>query len=207
MLEFILAPEVAPFAAALGMVGVIGVLELFALLLVGPLLSHLHIDADFDLEGSALSGALGWLHIGKVPLLALIVLFLSGFGLTGTGIQLTLNALGLGLAEALGVAIPAVGVGIASVRRIGGLVAKMVGDDPTVLSVDSFAGETARIVTGSARLHLPAEAHFTDKFGQSHYVMVAPMTEFEIFPEGTEVILGKRTPIGFEASRKSKSIN
>jgi hypothetical protein len=207
MLELILAPEMAPFVAALGLVGAIGVLELAAILVFGPVLSHLDVHADFDMGGSALSGMMSWLHVGKVPLMALIVLFLSGFGLAGASIQAILHALGMGLADAIGVAIPALGVGVAVVRRVGGWVAKMVGDDPTVLSVDSFSGETARIVTGTARTSLPAEARFTDKFGRSHYVMVVPTDEAESFTVGTEVILGQRTSIGFEASRKTKVIN
>jgi hypothetical protein len=207
MLELILAPEMAPFVASLGAVGVIGLFELAAILVFGPVLSHLHVDTHIDIDSSFLSGTMSWLHIGKVPLMVLIVLFLSGFGLAGATIQLTLNAFGMGLADALGAAIPSAGVGIAAVRRVGGLLAKVFADDQSVPSVENFVGETVRIVTGTARLHLPAEAKFTDKFGQTHYVMVEPTDESEEFTEGTEVILGQRTAIGFEASRKTKAIN
>jgi hypothetical protein len=207
MLDFFLAPQMAPFLAALGAVGVIGLFELVAIMVFGPVLSHFHLDGDLPLDGSVLSGVLSWLHMGKVPLLVLLVLFLSGFGLAGLGLQLTLNSLGLGLADAVGVAIPALGIGIASVRRVGRLVANLLGDDITALSPDSFVGETARIVTGTAHLQLAAEACFKDKFGRMHYVMVAPATEDDSFTEGTEVILGARTAIGFEAVRKTKVIN
>jgi len=202
MLELIVAPEMAPFTAALGVVGVIGVLEMLALMVFGPMLSHFHIHADFDAHGSAFEGALSWLHVGKVPLLGLVVLLLSGFGLAGAGIQLGLNALGFGMADALGACIPALGFGVATVRRVGGVAAKMLGDDPTVLTLDSFTGETAQITTGNARLALPAEARFTDKFGKDHYVMVAPESEQDEFPAGTLVVLGEATPFGFVAKRK-----
>jgi hypothetical protein len=207
MLELILASEMAPFVAALGTVGVIGLLELTAVLVFGPVLSHFHLDVDVSIDGSALSGVMSWLHMGKVPLMVLVVLFLSGFGLAGLGLQLGLQAFGMGMADAIGVAIPAIGVGIAAVRRVGRLVGRVLDDDMTALSPDSFVGETARIVIGTAQVHLPAEACFQDKFGRMHYVMVAPATEDDSFTEGTEVILGARTPIGFEASRKTKVIN
>lgn len=206
MLELFLAPEMVPFVGALAAVGAIGLLELAAILVFGPIFSHMHIDAHPDIDGSA-EGLLSWLHVGKVPFMVLLVLFLSGFGLAGAAVQIGLDAFGLGLADAIGVAVPAIGVGIASVRRIGGLFAKALGDDPTALSVDSFVGETARIQTGTARFQSPAEARFDDKFGRAHYVMVEPADGSDSFDQGTEVILGARTEIGFQAKRKTKVIN
>ena len=39
-----------------------------------------------DMHG--IEGALGWLHVGKVPVLVLLVLFLLGFALCGYAVQL-----------------------------------------------------------------------------------------------------------------------
>lgn len=206
MLEFILAPQMAPFIAALGAVGAIGLLELAAILVFGPVFSHFHFEMP-DVDGSFLSGAMSWLHMGKVPLMVLVLLFLSGFGLAGAALQLTLHSLGMNLADTLGASVPAIAVGLGMVRRVGGICSKLLADDDTVLSVDDFVGVTARIVTGTARLAFPAEALFTDKFGRPHYVMVEPTAEGESFEQGTEVILGQRNPMGFEASRKTKVIN
>lgn len=207
MLELILAPEMLPFVGALGAVGAIGLLELAAIMVFGPVLSHMHLEAHPGIDGAGADGLLSWLHVGKVPLMVLVVLFLSGFGLAGAAIQVGFQAFGLGLVAAVGAAIPAIGVGIASVRRIGGVFANALGDDPTAISVESFIGETARIQTGAARFNSPAEARFIDKFGRSHYVMVAPTSDSDSFEEGTEVVLGARTEIGFEATRKTKVIN
>lgn len=204
-MEIFLTPGFMPFTAALATVGAIGVFELLALLTMGPAMSHFHVD--LHLEGSPLDGAMSWLHVGQVPLMILIVLFLSGFGLSGAAIQLALDSAGFEIADALGVSIPALGIGVATVRRGGGALAKMLGDDPTVASVDSFVGVSARITTGTATLQLPAEARFTDKFGRDHYFMVAPTEDGESFTAGTEIVLGQRTPFGFEATRKTKVIN
>lgn len=206
MLDFVLAPEMAPFVDALAVVGAIGLLEMAALLVFGPVFSHFHIDLP-DVDGSFLSGLMSWLHLGKVPLMVLALLFLSGFGLAGAALQLTLHSLGMNLADAAGASVPAVGVGVAMVRRVGGIFAKALSDDHSVLSIDDFVGGTARIVTGTARFSLPAEACFTDKFGRQHYVMVAPTDEVDSFEQGTEVILGQRNAIGFDAARKTKVIN
>jgi hypothetical protein len=204
-MEIFLTPGFMPFTAALATVGAIGVLELLALLTMGSAMSHFHVD--LHLEGSPLDGAMSWLHVGQVPLMILIVLFLSGFGLSGAALQLALDSAGFEVADALGVSIPALGVGVATVRRGGGALAKMLGDDPTVASIDSFIGVSARITTGTATPQLPAEARYTDKFGMDHYFMVAPVEEGESFTAGTEIVLGQRTPFGFEATRKTKVIN
>lgn len=206
-MEFFLSPGLMPFTTALAAVGAIGAFELMALLVFGPIFSHFHIDMDVSADGSMLNGLLSWLHIGQVPLMVLVVLFLSGFGLSGAGLQIALNSAGFPVAEALGVAIPAIGVGIAAVRRGGGALSKVLGDDPTVQSLDSFVGVTARITGGTATPQLPAEARFTDKFGTDHYFMVAPVEGNESFTAGTEIVLGQRTPYGFEATRKTKVIN
>jgi hypothetical protein len=207
MMEVLFTSDLLPFTGALAAVGAIGVLELVALLVAGPVMSHLHVDVDLHLEGSFLNGAMSWLHVGQVPLMLLIVLFLSGFGLSGAALQLGLDAFGFDMADALGASIPALGIGVATVRRGGGALAKMLGDDPTVVTIDSFVGVTARIVSGTATPSLPAEARFTDKFGSDHYFMVAPVEPDESFTTGTEIVLGQRTPFGFEATRKTKVIN
>jgi hypothetical protein len=162
---------------------------------------------DLHVEGSMLTGALSWLHVGQVPLMVLVVLFLSGFGLSGAALQLALDSAGFNVADALGVSIPALGIGVATVRRGGGALAKVFADDPTVVSLDSLVGVSARIVSGTATAQLPAEARFTDKFGTDHYFMVAPIDNEESFTAGTEIVLGQRTPYGFEATRKTKVIN
>src|SRR5690242_18151505 len=101
-MELFFTPGFMPFTVALGAVGAIGVLELLALLAIGPVMSHLHVDMDLHVEGSLLTGALSWLHVGQVPLMVLVVLFLSGFGLSGAALQLALDSAGFNVADALG---------------------------------------------------------------------------------------------------------
>ena len=74
MIEFLAAPEVLPFTVALALMLMIGLVEAFGL---GA--SAIHADAGLDLDDGG--GFLGWLGVGSVPLLVLIVIFLALFGL------------------------------------------------------------------------------------------------------------------------------
>ncbi len=85
MLDFMLAPENLPFAVALVVMIMIGAVEA-----VGLGASAAHVDLGADGAGGDL---LGWLGIGRVPLLMLLVVLLALFGLIGLAIQQFADAL------------------------------------------------------------------------------------------------------------------
>src|SRR5687768_5609748 len=80
MFEIIAAPANLPFAVALLVMLMIGAVEALGL---GA--SAVHLDAHADMDGGG--DLLGWLGIGRVPLLMLLVVFLALFGLAGLAIQ------------------------------------------------------------------------------------------------------------------------
>ncbi|MEZ5581570.1 MAG: DUF1449 family protein [Candidatus Competibacteraceae bacterium] len=93
MLEFITADGNLPFSVALALMLLIALLEGVGTVL-GFGFSHLldqltpGIDLspetpDLDGDSGVVSRLLGWLHVGKVPMLALLVVFLTAFGLLG----------------------------------------------------------------------------------------------------------------------------
>src|SRR5580692_5682969 len=82
-MEELVSPGNAPFLVALCMMAFIGALEGLSLLIGTGLLSHVDAFFSVHLDG----GFLGWLHIGRVPLLVLIVLFLMGFAIVGLALQ------------------------------------------------------------------------------------------------------------------------
>ena len=77
----IFAPELWPFSLAI--VVLIGVAAAEALaLVIGASFLHWHADFSEHPDGVP-DGALGWLHFGKVPLLVILVIFLTAFALAG----------------------------------------------------------------------------------------------------------------------------
>jgi len=155
---------------------------------------------------SALSRLLGWLCVGKVPVLILLVAFLTMFGIAGLVVQsLALGVTGAMLPASLAF-IPALVVAVPSVRVIGAILARVIPKDETsAVSADSFIGRIATITIGTARHGQPAEAKLTDAHGQSHYVMVEPDEAAEVFEQGARVLLIEQVETRFRAIRNTSA--
>lgn len=168
-----------PFLVALLLMLVIGVLETLALLIGSSVFEHIddffstHIDIESG-DGLIAQG-LGWLHVGRAPMLVLIVLFLGGFAVIGLiGQWLFASILGFQLPSILAV-IGAFVLALPFVRTTGGLIARYVPrDETTAVSEDSFVGRLAVMTGAPATYGLPAEAKLTDEHGQTHYILVEP---------------------------------
>jgi YqiJ-like protein len=145
-----------------------------------------HIDGPFD-------RLLGWLYVGRVPLLVLLVLFLAGFALTGFGLNLVAHRF-FGVWVPPLVAVPAACVAtLPIVRILGAGLARLIPQDQTfAVSFDSLVGRVATIVGGTARTGYPAQARVVNEHGQTLYVMVEPDTEGMQFQGGERVLLTKR---------------
>ncbi|HEX8442280.1 MAG TPA: YqiJ family protein [Allosphingosinicella sp.] len=185
MFDFLVAPENLPFAIALALMLMIGAVEALGL---GASAAHLDVHADAD--GGDL---LGWLGVGEVPLLVTLVVLLALFGLIGVGLQQFAAALigaplspWLAAPVAFVAALPLLGLASRALARI------MPGDETTAVSLDSLVGKRAQITVGSARRGSPAQARVRDVHGQSHYVMVEPVTDGQSVGAGETVLLVAR---------------
>jgi hypothetical protein len=181
MLEIFAAPANLPFSVALLIMVMIGAVEALGL---GASAFHLDLEADMDAGGDLL----GWLGVGRVPLLMLLVVFLALFGLVGLAIQQFAGPLPLWIAApaAAAAALPLTGIGARGLARI------MPGDETTAISLDSLVGRRATITIGTARRGSPAQARVRDIHGQVHYVMVEPYDDDHSIGEGETVRLDRR---------------
>lgn len=186
-----LAPETMPFGVALLIMIGLGVIEaLGAFTALGP--SEL-LDHHLDLDGLDLDGPLGWLHVGKVPLLVLFILFLLGFAVSGYAIQMSCDALFGGYLPAVVAALPAGFFGLSSVRVVGGVLARIIPkDETTAVSEQTLIGRAGVVVTGTARQGMAAEVKVRDQHGNHHYLMVEPDEAGVEFEQGTEVLIVKK---------------
>ncbi|MEN2475645.1 DUF1449 family protein [Burkholderia stabilis] len=202
MTSSLMLPGNAPFVVAIALMIVIGVLECVSMLLGLSLTEHaghllvLHFGldhADGGPDASVVGQFLGWLHVGRVPLLILLILFLLGFSVLGLALQTSLQAVaGFMLPTALAVGLATVAA-LPFVRHTGKFVARFLPQsETTAVSEADFIGRTARIVTGEASLGNPAEARLVDEHGQQHYVRVEPDEAGRTFAKGTTVLLVSR---------------
>jgi len=189
------APENLPFGVALVVMLGLAVLEVMGLLLsfsVSDWIDHSllpeHADAD-----TGVAGILGWLHVGRVPTLVLLVLALTGFSLIGYVIQILARGVIHGFLPAF-VAAPAAALGsVLSVRTLGGWLAHVIPRDETsTVSDTEFIGRVATITGATTNQELATQARLKDAHGRSHYILAEPDGEpFELV-DGMEVLIVKK---------------
>ena len=154
------------------------------------------VDADFDADvDGAFDGGLGeqalaWLSFGKVPILVLIVLFLTGFGLSGLVMQALNGAYLGGLVPTVLVAAAAFLFGTAAMRVFGAALGRIVPKEETAaISRSRFVGMAGAVTGGVARRGLAAQVRLTDAHGTTHYVLAEPDRDDETFTTGDRVLV------------------
>lgn len=192
-MELILAPESWLFSVAVLLLIAITVIEgmglLFGLSVSGWFDSLLPESLGDGLGGVADSW-LGWLHVGKVPMLVLLVLFLTAFAIVGY----TVNAVTHGLfgfypPVALSGSLALFGA-LPVVRVSGELISRVIPRDETsAVLLESLVGRIAFVINGTARANYPAEAKVKSEQGQTFYVRVEPDLPDVQFGAGDAVLL------------------
>ena len=147
-MDFLLSEGNWLFTAALVVLVGIGVLELVALLVGGSLSSLM----DGAIGDAPEAGGLAWLHVGRLPLLVILVLLLTSFSLLGFALQGVISTLfGQGLPAFA--AAPLVLIGAFPVTRAMGvaLVRILPSDESAAIAASSFVGRTAILTSGVAK--------------------------------------------------------
>lgn len=181
-------PETMPFGVAMLVMIGIGVIEgigIFVAASPSELIEH-----HFHFDHPVVDGPLGWLHVGKVPFLVLLILFLLGFAVSGYAIQLFCHGLfGLYLPSPFAV-VPAVFIGLSNVHLLGGLMARILPQDETsAVSEQTLIGRAGVVLTGTARRGMAAEVKVRDQHGNAHFLMLEPDVEGEEFEQGSVVLV------------------
>lgn len=193
MAAFLFATENIVFVSAIVLMLLIGAVQ--AIGIAGDF--DLDIHGDADLPGWL---ELGWLGLGRLPLLMLLAIFLALFGMIGLiGQHLLLDFAGAMLSPLI--AAPA--AFLASLPLTGfaarSLAPLLPRDQSSAVPLDALTGSFARIVTGVARSGSPARARVEDVYGQAHYVMVEPDNAGQTLEEGETILLVRREEHVFRA--------
>lgn len=204
MFDFILAGANVPFAAALALVLIIAVFEgVGAVLGVGlgnaldALVPEFDINANVEVaevgSNSALSRLLGWLRVGRVPILMLLIVLLFSFGSIGYAINMvSVDVFGMLLPKVF--SVPLAICGALPVTRWGGaaLEAILPKDETSSVSLDSLVGRLAFITLGQATHLTAAEAKVRDQHGKTHYIMARAEEGHGPFKPGIPLLLVRR---------------
>lgn len=183
-----MAPQTMPFGVAMLVMIGIGIIEgigIFAAASPSELIEHY-----FHLDHPEIDGPLGWLHIGRVPLLVLLILLLLGFAIGGYAIQLFWHGLSGSYLPTWVAVVPAGFLGLANVHLLGGLLAKILPKDETsAVSEQTLLGRAGVVVTGTARRGMAAEVKVRDQHGNTHFLMLEPDLDGEEFEQGSVVLV------------------
>ena len=194
------SPDWAPFTVALIVMLAIGVIEAASLVIgFSPSASLESALPDIDVpDGPELSGAevgplsavLGWLSVGRLPLLILLVIFLTAFGLAGWGVQALATATIGGSVSAWVATVPALVGGAFATRHLGRWLGRIFPRDHSeVASQQELVGSFATIIRGVARKGQPAEAKAQDLRGRTHYLLLEPSEPGVTYGAGDRVFI------------------
>jgi hypothetical protein len=200
------AAETWPFTVATFLMLLIAIVEGVAMVLGASVSESLQeaLPNPWDDVHGPFDKVLGWLYVGRVPLLVLLVLFLAGFALTGFALNMVTSRF-FGVWTPPVISVPAAFFATLPVVRIlGAGLARVIPQDQTyAVSFESLVGRVATIVTGVARQGYPAQARVPNEHGQNIYVMVEPETEGMSFQSGERVLLTRK----IAGSRFAASVN
>lgn len=182
-----------PFLTALCLLLIIGVLEMLAVFIGASFTSHIdatfNAHSDITLGENIFSHALGWLHVGRLPFLVIIVLFLGGFSLTGLVLQWFAGG---GLPVWIAVVVAFIS-SLFCVRWFGrGIARYLPRDENSAVSTESFVGRIAIMVGATATAGSPSEAKLTDQHGRIHYILIEPDEARVAFSRGEKVLVTAR---------------
>lgn len=199
-----------PFDVALLVLLGLAALELLGLLLAfspSGWLDHGLLEMDGADAGTGAESLLAWLHVGQVPSLVLLILFLFGYALAGYGLQALAQQV-LGHALSVWVAgLSVVPAGVLVTGMLGGVIARLIPkDESSAVSETTFLGRQGVIAAGSARQGWAAEARVVDEHGRTHFVMVEPDTDADEYAEGTAIVILEKKGAFYRCTRSGTGI-
>ncbi len=139
---------------------------------------------------SAIGAGLDLLGLRALPLSAALALFAACFASIGISAQVLLHGTS-GFMLPTWIMGPVAFVGAAALtRRISGLIARLIPRDETAAVSERSLGRRKGVVTvGTARKGHPAQVRVTDRYGNTHYIMVEPLSATDVIAEGSEVLV------------------
>jgi hypothetical protein len=166
-------------------------------------------DADTpEVESSLLGEALGWLNVGRVPLLILLLSFLGIFTAGGYGLQLLAHGAFGFLLPAVIAAPMALLAAIPPTRLTSRALARIMPREETYATGDDeLIGRVAVVTLGTVTRRAPGKAKVTDQHGNIHFVRVRAAQRGKRFATGDPVLLVSHRRALFDAITPPDSLS
>lgn len=207
MIEAYFSKEFEPYAMFAGV--------LIAVIIVFAIEITLSIIAGFSF-GSLLESLAGsdpmtdttfsnWLLPKNMPLMMAVLSFFEAFGAAGLVIQfLSIRLINETLPNLI-LAIPSAVVGIVFVNLLSTLFNSWKITHTTALPSKAFIGRLVTMLSETAYKGYAGEAMFTDEHGQSHYVMIEPISGDQAFKKGDVLEITERQSESLFSGVKKRS--
>tara|TARA_R110001599_G_scaffold91341_3_gene239960 strand:- start:4554 stop:5204 length:651 start_codon:yes stop_codon:yes gene_type:complete len=204
VLDLLLTDANIPFSTALALMLIIGLFEGVGAVLgfglgnmLDSLIPQFEVSTDFEVadagSNSALSRLLGWLKVGKVPILMLLVILLSAFGCVGLALNFVMSSV-FGVILPVLLSVPLAFLVALPFTRWGaaGLEVIMPKNETSSISLETLIGREAVVTIGQSSTGQAAEARVRDQHGQTHYVMVFAEEGHGPFGPGIPLLIVRR---------------
>ena len=215
VMEFLLADQNVAFTVALAVTLAIATLEIVSLILglglsdlIDGLLPDVEADIDVDLDAEADGGfdpevsgasdtnvfmwAFGWLNVGRVPLLILLICFLGIYAVLGYLAQLIVQPM-IGLLPAIVIGPAALVPALPLTRQASRGIARAIPrEESFAVSDREFVGLVGSVTLGPVDRETPGKAKVVDRHGDVHFARVRSADEGARFELGDQVLLVAR---------------
>lgn len=158
------------------------------------------VDADLDLgEPGLFESFFGWLNVGRVPLLVLLLSFLGSFAGGGYLLQAVSSGF-VGLLPAFLVGPVALAAALPATRGTSRVLGRILPKEETyAIDPEDFVGELATVTLGPVVRATAGKARIMDAHGNLHFVRVRAARPDASFDVGAEVLLVRLEGSIFEA--------
>ncbi len=157
--------------------------------------ADLDVDTDVDIDGldsepGIAAQALGWLNVGRVPFLILLLLFLMLFAVGGYLVQsLAQSLFGFLLPSILlapAMLVPVIPMLRLSTKAIGAMIPR---EETYAVGDESLVGRVATVSLGPITADNPGKAKVLDQHGNVHFVRVRAAKAGRQFDINARVLL------------------
>jgi hypothetical protein len=194
-------PAFAPFLGAIAVVLVVFLTEVALTVLAGVGFSDL-VEALISADSLPDTSFTNWLLVREVPMLIAILAFLSGFGAFGLAFQgFFLHFFETAVSGFVSVPLAAL-FGTLCVRYLTLGVTKLGLVGTTALAPEEFIGQRVVLGSPSASKDYAGEASFTDRHSQTHYVMVEPIGDSDVFLQGDLLVIHSQVSASLYLAKK-----
>lgn len=151
--------------------------------------------------GEALDSALGWLNLGKVPFLVLLMIVLALFAASGMVLQ-SIARHTIGAFPAIIAAGAATAFSLIATRFVSRSVARILPRDESYATTDEdMIGRVGPVTVGPLESHAVGRMSVSDSFGNQHFPRVRPANPGEVIAAGEFVLIVARVGREFRVVR------